>query len=170
PARCDKLRVRAPTSPPLSTIAAGSASALQDVRSANPQSAGKSSSCREEYQTARLPSPVLPSLTQERLTLAASISSSHAGLPKGHEAASSTFQPILNEMRPDELDDSRVVVAVCEVVIQSRKTSAVDRISSCQPAVRHRTSDDRCFPSQMAKHTLGNRAPQCHRSSVNSSW
>src|SRR5208337_140532 len=86
------------------------------------------------------------------------------------EAASSTFQPILNEMRPDELDDSRVVVAVCEVVIQSRKTSAVDRISSCQPAVRHRTSDDRCFPSQMAKHTLGNRAPQCHRSSVNSSW
>jgi hypothetical protein len=71
-------------SPPHSTIAAGSASALQDVRSANPQSAGKSSSCREEYQTARLPSPVLPSLTQERLTLAASISSSHAGLPKGH--------------------------------------------------------------------------------------
>src|SRR5271157_5962001 len=59
PARCDKPHVRAPPSPPLSTIAAGSASALQDVRSANPQSAGKSSSCRGESQTARSPSPAL---------------------------------------------------------------------------------------------------------------
>ena len=38
------------------------------------------------------------------------------------KTASPAFQSILNEIRPDELDDARVVVAVCEIVIQSRKT------------------------------------------------
>jgi hypothetical protein len=73
-----------PHPPPLSTIAAVSANAPQGVRSASVQSAGKSFAFREEYQAARSPFQSSFRPPDEELTLATSVNSSHAGLPKGH--------------------------------------------------------------------------------------
>src|SRR5215471_382086 len=38
------------------------------------------------------------------------------------KAASSTLQPVLHDLLPDELDDPRVVVAIREIVIPCRET------------------------------------------------
>ena|SRR5208282_4996504 len=44
------------------------------------------------------------------------------------EAASAALQPILYELRPDEFDDARVVVAICKVVIQGGETMPLARL------------------------------------------
>jgi hypothetical protein len=57
--------------------------------------AGKPSTCQGEYQESRWPSSVLPALLGERQTLAISVRSSHAVLPKGHgvEAVRRHYRP-----------------------------------------------------------------------------
>lgn len=41
------------------------------------------------------------------------------------KTAGSTFQSILNQLRPDELYDARIVIAIREIVVQSRETMAL---------------------------------------------